>query len=42
MADPSSMQEVGNMVCLAFILSVAQWLENPTGVRKVLGSNPVC
>ena len=30
-----------NMFSLATSLPVAQWLENPTGVRNVIGSLPV-
>ena len=46
-ADPSSMQDAcqnelsKNMTLLATSLPVAQWLERPTGVRKVMSSIPV-
>ena len=47
-ADPSSMQDTCHhelskydLYMLATSLPVAQWLERPTGVRKVMGSIPV-
>ena len=43
--DPSSMQDTCHMNLVygltCHVSLVAQWFEHPTGVRKVIGSNPV-